>query len=89
MKLLVYGINYSPEPTGIGKVTGDMCAWLAARGHEVEVITTAPHYPAWRVDDAYRGRQFVDDQIAGVRVLRAPVALPRSPQMTTKRRIVF
>mgnify|MGYP000361579487 CR=1 FL=1 len=39
MKILVYGINYSPELTGIGKYTGEMVEWLAAQGHEVRVIT--------------------------------------------------
>ncbi|MGQ7198473.1 hypothetical protein ACUOA9_35185, partial [Escherichia sp. HC-TM1] len=27
MKILVYGINYSPELTGIGKYTGEMVEW--------------------------------------------------------------
>lgn len=39
MKILVYGINYSPELTGIGKYTGEMVAWMAREGHEVRVIT--------------------------------------------------
>ena len=33
MKFLLYGINFAPEPTGIGKYTGEMAAWLAAQGH--------------------------------------------------------
>ncbi|STL73572.1 putative glycosyl transferase [Escherichia coli] len=40
MKILVYGINYSPELTGIGKYTGEMVEWLAAQGHEVRSL---PH----------------------------------------------
>lgn len=44
MKILVYGINYSPELTGIGKYTGEMVEWLAAQGHEVRVIL-APAVP--------------------------------------------
>ena len=31
MKILVYGINYSPELTGIGKYTGEMVEWMARR----------------------------------------------------------
>ena len=31
MKILVYGINYSPELTGIGKYTGEMVEWMASR----------------------------------------------------------
>lgn len=48
MKILVYGINYSPELTGIGKYTGEMVEWLAAQGHEVRVITAPPYYPQCR-----------------------------------------
>ncbi len=49
MKILVYGINYWPELTGIGKYTGEMVEWLAAQGHEVRVITAPPYYPQWQV----------------------------------------
>jgi len=31
---LLHGINFTPELTGIGKYTGEMATWLAARGHQ-------------------------------------------------------
>lgn len=34
MKILVYGINYSPELTGIGKYTGEMVAEAAHEKRE-------------------------------------------------------
>ncbi|MCF6337253.1 MAG: colanic acid biosynthesis glycosyltransferase WcaI, partial [Gammaproteobacteria bacterium] len=42
MKILIYGINFSPELTGIGKYSGEMAAWLTSRGHEVRVVTAPP-----------------------------------------------
>ena len=45
MKILLYGINFSPELTGIGKYTGEMAAWLSAVGHDVRVVTAPPYYP--------------------------------------------
>ena len=42
MKLLVYGINFAPELTGIGKYSGEMVAWLVERGHDVHIA--APSY---------------------------------------------
>jgi colanic acid biosynthesis glycosyl transferase WcaI len=30
MKILLYGINFAPVLTGIGKYTGELAAWLAA-----------------------------------------------------------
>ncbi len=58
MKILVYGINYSPELTGIGKYTGEMVEWLAAQGHEVRVITAPPYYPQWQVGENYSAWQY-------------------------------
>ena len=50
MRILIHGINFSPELTGIGKYSGEMAEWLAAQGHEVRVVTAPPYYPQWRVD---------------------------------------
>src|SRR5436190_1551286 len=49
MRLLIYGLNHAPEPTGIGKYTGELVAWLAARGHDLRVIAAPPYYPDWRI----------------------------------------
>lgn len=53
MRILIYGINFHPEPTGIGKYTGEMADWLAGRGHEVRVVTAPPFYPHWRAFPGY------------------------------------
>ncbi len=76
MKILICSANYAPEPTGVGKYSGEMAEWLAAQGHEVRVVAAPPYYPAWRVADAYRGRPFCRETLAGVRVWRAPLWVP-------------
>lgn len=53
MRILIHGINFSPELTGIGKYTGEMAEWLAAQGHEVRVVTAPPYYPQWKVAEGY------------------------------------
>ena len=53
MRVLIYGINFFPELTGIGKYTGEMAAWLAAHGHQVRVLTAPPYYPQWHVAEGY------------------------------------
>lgn len=58
MKILIYGINFAPELTGIGKYTGEMADWLAAQGHEVEVVTAPPYYPQWQVAAPYSARGY-------------------------------
>jgi colanic acid biosynthesis glycosyl transferase WcaI len=56
MRILIHGINFSPELTGIGKYSGEMAEWLAVYGHEVRVVTVPPYYPQWRVADGYANR---------------------------------
>jgi len=53
MRILIHGINYTPELTGIGKYTGEMADWLASQGHEVRVVTAPPYYPQWRILEGY------------------------------------
>jgi len=82
LRILIYGLNYAPELTGVGKYTGEMASWLASRGHEVRVVTAPPYYPAWRVSAEYRGGFYrVEPAIKGdePRVYRCPLWVPSRP----------
>jgi len=85
MKILVYGINYSPELTGIGKYTGEMVEWLVAQGHEVRVITAPPYYPQWQVGENYSAWRYKREEGAAT-VWRCPLYVPKQPS-TLKRLI--
>ena len=76
MKILLYGINFSPEVVGIGKYTGEMASWLAAQGHEVRVITAPPYYPAWKVGEGFSAARYSRSVVGGVTVFRAPLWVP-------------
>ncbi len=86
MKLLVYGINFAPELTGIGKYTGEMVAWLAAQGHEVRVVTAPPYYPDWAVWPAYSASRYAREDWHGATVIRTPLWVPR--KVTGLRRLL-
>lgn len=78
MRILVYGLNYAPELTGIGKYTGEMAQWLAQRGHEIRVITTPPYYPAWRIREDYRATSYRLEHAANEpTVFRVPLWVPK------------
>jgi len=79
MKILLYGINFSPELTGIGKFTGEMATWLASKGHKVRVVTAPPYYPDWDVGQGYSGWKYKTEEWRGVRVMRCPLWVPRKP----------
>lgn len=76
MRILIYGINFAPELTGIGKYTGEMAAFLAEKGHFVRVITAPPYYPQWQVQPGYSGWKFQKENWQGVTVYRCPLWLP-------------
>jgi colanic acid biosynthesis glycosyl transferase WcaI len=79
MRILIYGINYAPELTGVGKYTGEMAEWLAAQGHDIRVITAPPYYPAWKVGSEYRSWKYTHEQINGVEVFRCPLWVKERP----------
>lgn len=79
MQVLLYGLNYEPELTGIGKYSGEMARWLAARGHQVQVVTAPPYYPEWRIRDGHSGSRYIYDPSVsqpGLTVLRCPLWVP-------------
>lgn len=76
MKILVHGINFSPELTGIGKYSGEMAAWLAENGHEVRVVTAPPYYPEWHVRQPYRAGRYGEERQGAVRIWRCPLWVP-------------
>ena len=56
-----------------------MGEWLAARGHEVKVVTAPPYYPEWRVAEGYSPHAYLRERVAGVEVWRCPVWIPAKP----------
>ena len=80
MRVLLYGLNYDPEPVGIGKYSGELGAWLAARGHQVRVITAPPYFPEWKA----RGNRYRRERLEGVEVLRCPLWVPQRPSGLTR-----
>jgi colanic acid biosynthesis glycosyl transferase WcaI len=77
--VLVVGINYAPEPTGIAPYTTAMCEYLATRARLVTVLTGLPHHPSWQVPSAYRGfRRNPEQHTPTLHVIRHRHLVPRS-----------
>ena len=86
-RILVVGINYAPEHTGIAPYTSQACEDLKRRGAEVLVLAGVPHYPQWSVKAPYRRRLRVDElRREGVPVRRLRHTVP-STQSAIKRAI--
>jgi glycosyltransferase involved in cell wall biosynthesis len=78
LDVLLVGINYAPESSGIAPYSAGLAAGLVRRGHRVRVLTTMPHYPEWRIQDAYGGRTR-REVIDGVEVTRLRHYVPAKP----------
>jgi colanic acid biosynthesis glycosyl transferase WcaI len=90
-KILLIGYNYYPEPTGIGKYSGEMIQWLAKNGHDCTVVTTYPYYPHWKVQEPYTKDKFryvteVQEFESGgkITVCRCPMYVPANPSGTKR-----
>lgn len=76
-RVLIVGLNYAPEPTGIAPYTAGLARGLHERGHEVRVVTAFPHYPQWRVD---RDPASLESAVVpGVEVTRVRHYVPSRP----------
>lgn len=84
MKILVYGLNFAPELSGVGKYTAEMTELLAARGHQVRMVCAPPYYPHWRVQEGFRASRYQRDTWRGVDVWRAPLWVPSRPGGLTR-----
>lgn len=79
MRILLVGINYAPDLIGAAKYNTELCEALAAKGHEVRVITAPPYYPAWSIPEAYRSWFYRKESINNVLITRAPIYIPKRP----------
>jgi len=80
MRVLIYGLNYAPEPVGIGKYSGELGAWLTKRGHQIRVITAPPYFPQWHAT----GNRYRRECLEGAVVWRCPLWVPRRPNGITR-----
>jgi colanic acid biosynthesis glycosyl transferase WcaI len=86
MRVIVWGINYAPEFTGIAPHNVALCEFLHARGHDAEMVTTFSYYPTWKKQPEDRGEIYRTDHINGVPVHRCWHFVP--PQVSALKRIL-
>lgn len=90
MKLLVIGINYKPELTGMAVYNTEMCEYLVEKGHEVSILTGFPYYPfgskfpEWHKNHNVF-RLFLNEKAAGVNLMRVNMYSPK--KVSTVKRI--
>jgi colanic acid biosynthesis glycosyl transferase WcaI len=84
LKILIVGLNFYPELTGIGRFTGELAAHLATQGNAVRVITTPPYYPHWQIQHGYRAWRYQKETWQGIEIQRCPLWVPLRPNGLTR-----
>ncbi|PVA05189.1 WcaI family glycosyltransferase, partial [Thalassorhabdomicrobium marinisediminis] len=79
MKFQILGINYAPELISTAVYTTDMAEYLSRAGHEVNVVTAQPYFPAWEVMEGWPKYQYKREQRNGINVVHCPLYVPRKP----------
>ena len=72
MKILFLSNNFPPERNAAASRVFERGRIWAESGHELTVITCAPHFPEGKVFNGYRNT-WSEDTLDGVRVVRVPV----------------
>lgn len=77
--MLIVGLNYAPEPVGIGPYTQGLAEALVARGARVRVLAGKPYYPQWQVYPDYATGGWQTRSEGGVAITRCPHYVPAEP----------
>ena len=82
MKILALTKYFPPEIGTASHLFFELCETLVQFGHQVSVITSIPWYNLEDVDDRYKKRLFLRENIDGIKVIR--IANPPLPEGTIK-----
>lgn len=77
--VLIVGLNYPPETTGIAPYTGAVATGLAKLGYRVRAFVAHPHYPEWKIRSGY-GQWTRKENLDGVEVHRLLHYVPSNPR---------
>jgi colanic acid biosynthesis glycosyl transferase WcaI len=80
-RVLLVGINFSPELTGIGKYSGEMIDWLSDNGYDCTAVSSFPYYPNWEIQKPYKARFYKKEVLKDGRLelYRCPLYVPAKP----------
>lgn len=79
LSIVLAGLNYAPESTGIAPYTTGVATGLRERGHRVRVLTGLPHYPEWRLRPGYEDAAALRENLDDVAVQRIRHFVPDPP----------
>ncbi len=70
LRVLLLILQFPPDVNSNGTLMAQVGEELTARGHQVSVVTTFPHYARFQIADGYRGKLFERAAYGSMDVLR-------------------
>jgi len=70
MRILFLSMYYKPDNAATGILMGELAEELASLGHDVQIITSMPHYSSNSIWEGYRGKLWMNDSHGGIPVYR-------------------
>ncbi len=84
MRILLIAIQFPPDVNSTGNLMAQLAGSWIARGHQVSVITSLPHYQDFRIEARFRGKLFQRDKLPGIDILRLWVYAPGKKSMLNR-----
>jgi len=78
-RILLIGLNYAPEPVGIGPYSQALAQALATRGNAVTAVVGKPYYPQWHPYPGFFRFGWTRTKEQGVSIIRCPHYVPANP----------
>lgn len=71
MRILILTQYYPPETGAPQNRLSGLAYEMKAAGHEICILTAMPNYPAMEVQEMYKGKWFVKEELAGIAIYRS------------------
>lgn len=84
MRILFISNYFAPDGGAAAIRLTRLAERLAARGHEITVLTSLPHYPQGRIHEGYRGRWAVKEKRGALMVIQTWLWATDSPRISRK-----
>jgi len=84
MHILFLTTYFEPDSGAAAVRLSRLAHLLKARGHDITVLTTLPHYPVGQIQANYRGKFAIVEDRDGLRVIRTWLLATQSPRISRR-----
>lgn len=84
MKIVILTQYFPPEVGAPQNRLFELAVRLKKSGADVTVLTAMPNYPHMRIQEGYRGKWFMREEMDGVKIIRTGIYVPQSKSIVPR-----